>query len=62
VSPPATQRLAEIHAPALLIVGDRHTTDVVNEAQLVESGITGIKKMAGLGMAQSIMPMSPRRG
>lgn len=45
VSPPATQRLAEIHAPALLIVGDRHTADVVNEAQLVESGIVGIKKV-----------------
>lgn len=45
VSPPATQRLTEIHAAALLIVGDRHTTDVVNEAQLVESGIAGINKV-----------------
>jgi 2-hydroxy-6-oxonona-2,4-dienedioate hydrolase len=45
VSPPATQRLAEIHAPALLVVGDRHTTDVLNEARLVESGIGGIRKV-----------------
>lgn len=45
VSPPATQRLAEIHAPALLIVGDRHIPDVLNEARLLESGVAGIKKV-----------------
>jgi pimeloyl-ACP methyl ester carboxylesterase len=45
VTPPATQRLAEIHASALLIVGDRHTPDVLNEAQLLESGVAGIKKV-----------------
>jgi 3-oxoadipate enol-lactonase len=45
VSPPATQRLAEIHSPALLIVGDRHIPDVLNEARLLESGVAGIKKV-----------------
>lgn len=45
VTPPATQRLAEIHTPALLIVGDRHIPDVRNEAQLLESGVAGIKKV-----------------
>ena len=45
VSPPATQRLAEIHTPALLIVGDRHIPDVLNEARLLESGVAGIKRV-----------------
>jgi 3-oxoadipate enol-lactonase len=45
VTPPATQRLAEIHTSALLIVGDRHIPDVLNEAQLLESGVAGIRKV-----------------
>lgn len=45
VAPPATQRLAEIQAPTLLIVGDRHVPDVQTEARLLESGIAGIKKV-----------------
>src|SRR5262249_11400810 len=51
VSPPATQRLAEIQAPTLLIVGDRHVPDVQNEARLVGAGIAGVKKVeiAGAG-------------
>jgi 3-oxoadipate enol-lactonase len=44
VMPPATQRLAEIHVPTLLVVGDRHVADVQNEARLVEAGIAGVKK------------------
>jgi 3-oxoadipate enol-lactonase len=51
VVPPATQRLAEIEAPTLLVVGDRHVPDVQNEARLVEAGIAGVKKVviAGAG-------------
>jgi pimeloyl-ACP methyl ester carboxylesterase len=45
VVPSAVQRLAEIHAPTLLIVGDRHIPDVQNEARLLESGIAGVKKV-----------------
>jgi pimeloyl-ACP methyl ester carboxylesterase len=37
--------LAEIHAPVLLIVGDRHIPDVFNEARLLESGVAGVKKV-----------------
>ena len=44
-SPPATQRLAEIHTPALLIVGDRHIPDVLKEARLLESGVAGIERV-----------------
>jgi 3-oxoadipate enol-lactonase len=45
VTPPATQRLAEIHTAVLLIVGDRHVPDVFNEARLLESGVAGLKKV-----------------
>lgn len=44
-TPPATQRLAEIHTSVLLIVGDRHIPDVLTEARLLESGVAGIKKV-----------------
>lgn len=42
---PATQRLAELHAPTLLIVGDRHIPDVLNQTRLLETGIGGVKKV-----------------
>jgi len=60
VSPPATQRLAEIHAPALLIVGDRHITDVLNEARLVESGVAGIKKVVIPGAGHIVNVEKPQ--
>jgi pimeloyl-ACP methyl ester carboxylesterase len=44
-TPPATRRLGEIHTPVLLVIGDRHVPDVLNEARLVESGVAGIKKV-----------------
>jgi pimeloyl-ACP methyl ester carboxylesterase len=43
--PSAVQRLVEIQAPTLLIVGDRHTPDVQTEARLLETGIAGIQKV-----------------
>lgn len=45
VGPPAIQRLAEIQAPTLLVIGDRHIPDVQNEARLLEAGIAGVKKV-----------------
>jgi pimeloyl-ACP methyl ester carboxylesterase len=43
--PSAMQRLAEIHTPTLLIVGDRHTPDVQNQVRLLETGIAGVQKV-----------------
>jgi pimeloyl-ACP methyl ester carboxylesterase len=45
VGPPAIQRLAEIQAPTLLVIGDRHIPDVQNEARLLETEIAGVKKV-----------------
>jgi pimeloyl-ACP methyl ester carboxylesterase len=42
--PSAVQRLTEIQAPTLLVLGNRHSRDVQNMAQLVEDGIAGIRK------------------
>lgn len=58
-SPPATQRLAELHTPALLIVGDRHIPDVLNEAQLLESGVMGIKKVVIPGAGHLVSAEKP---
>jgi 3-oxoadipate enol-lactonase len=58
-SQPAIRRLAEIHAPTLLIVGDRHTTDVLNEARLVENGISGIKKVVIPGAGHIVNAEKP---
>lgn len=58
-NPPAIKRLAEIHAPALLIVGDRHTTDVLNEARVVEGGIPGIKKVVIPGAGHIVNAEKP---
>ena len=45
VIPSATQRLAEIHIPTLLVVGDRHVPEVQHQAQLVEADLAGVKKV-----------------
>ena len=52
--PPATQRLAEIHAPTLLVVGDRHTPDVRNMVQLVEQGIARVEKVVIPGIGHMV--------
>lgn len=60
VMPPATQRLGEIHAPTLLVVGDRHVADVQNEARLVEAGIAGIKKVVIPGAGHLVNVEKPQ--
>jgi 3-oxoadipate enol-lactonase len=45
VVPAAVQRLAELHVPTLLVIGDRHIPDVVNQSRLLEEGIAGVKKI-----------------
>lgn len=60
VVPSAVQRLAEIHTPTLLIVGDRHTPDVQNQAQLLETGIAGIKKVVIPGAGHIVNMEKPQ--
>jgi len=44
-TPPATRRLGELHVPTLLVAGDRHIPDVLNQVRLLEEGIAGVKKV-----------------
>jgi 3-oxoadipate enol-lactonase len=50
-SPPAIERLHEIHAPTLVIVGERDTPDFHDVASTLERGIAGARRvtMAGVG-------------
>jgi pimeloyl-ACP methyl ester carboxylesterase len=43
--PPAIGRLSEIHAPALVIVGDRDMLAVLKIADILASGIAGARKV-----------------
>jgi pimeloyl-ACP methyl ester carboxylesterase len=58
--PPATLRLGEIHAATLLVVGDRHTTDVRNMARLVEQGIAGVRKVVIPGAGHLVNVEKPQ--
>jgi pimeloyl-ACP methyl ester carboxylesterase len=42
--PPAINRLSDVHAPALIIVGDRDIRDIRKIADLLAAGIPGAKK------------------
>ena len=44
-TPPATRRLTELQVPTLLVAGDRHIPDVLNQIRLLEEGIAGMKKV-----------------
>ena len=44
-TPPATQRVAELHAPMLLVVGERQIPDVLNQVRLLEEGVASVKKV-----------------
>lgn len=45
LDPPALGRLAEIHAPALVVVGDQDVPNVLEQADLLASGIAGARKV-----------------
>jgi len=59
VVPSAAQRLSEIHAPTLLVVGDRDTSDVENMVRLLENGITGIQKVVISGAGHIVNMEKP---
>ncbi len=54
VVPPAAQRLSEIHAPTLIIVGDRDQPDIQNIVRLLETGIAGVKKVVVPGVGHMV--------
>lgn len=45
LEPPAIGRLGEIHAPSLVLVGSLDSTAVLNNADLLERGIPGARKV-----------------
>ncbi|MEO7002326.1 MAG: alpha/beta fold hydrolase [Ktedonobacterales bacterium] len=45
LDPPAIGRLSEIHAPTLVIVGDRDISDIQQIADLLAQGIAGAQKV-----------------
>lgn len=53
LDPPAVGRLAEIHAPTLILVGDRDMQDILDVADLLEKNIPGARRVtvAGAGHA-----------
>jgi len=59
VVPSAAQRLSEIHAPTLLVVGDRDTSDVENMVRLLENGIMGIQKVVISGAGHIVNMEKP---
>lgn len=51
LDPPAAGRLEEIHAPTLLIVGDRDAYNVRKTVDLLADGIAGARKVVMPGLA-----------
>lgn len=50
LNPPAAQRLGEIHAPTLVIVGGDDASDVRETADLLEAGVVGARKVVMQGL------------
>jgi 3-oxoadipate enol-lactonase len=59
MEPPATSRLSEIHAPALIIVGDKDVELILTIANMLEKGIAGAKKVVILGTAHHLNMEKP---
>ncbi len=45
LNPPALSRLAEIHVPTLVIIGDKDVSGILEIANLLEAGINGARKV-----------------
>lgn len=45
LEPPAINRLAEIHVPTLIMVGDADVEDIVQQAEILTQGIAGAQKV-----------------
>jgi pimeloyl-ACP methyl ester carboxylesterase len=59
LSPPAINRLSEIHAPTLIIVGDRDIPDIQKIARTLETGIPGAKKVVIHGAGHMVNMEKP---
>jgi len=51
LEPAAIFRLAEIHVPTLIVVGDGDVPDILVQADLLEQGIAGAQKVVIPGVA-----------
>ncbi|MDQ6906786.1 MAG: alpha/beta fold hydrolase [Chloroflexota bacterium] len=54
LDPPAVERLGEIHAPTLVIVGDGDVPDVIETADVLARGIAGAQKIVVPGVAHMV--------
>ena len=59
--PPALQRLSEIRAPTLVIVGDRDLADIQNIVETLKEGIPGIKKVVIPGAGHLVSMEKPEQ-
>jgi 3-oxoadipate enol-lactonase len=59
MEPPAAGRLSEIHAPALIIVGDQDVELILTIADTLEKGISGAKKVVIPGTAHHLNMEKP---
>ncbi len=54
LDPPAVGRLGDIHVPTLVIVGDGDVPDVIETADMPETGIAGARKVVFPGVAHMV--------
>jgi pimeloyl-ACP methyl ester carboxylesterase len=54
LDPPAVGRLGEVHAPALVIVGDADMPDILEAADLLARGIRGARKVVLTDVAHMV--------
>jgi pimeloyl-ACP methyl ester carboxylesterase len=60
MEPPAVNRLAEIHVPSLIIVGDQDVGMILEIADTLEQGIAGAKKVVIPGTAHHLNMEKPQ--
>jgi pimeloyl-ACP methyl ester carboxylesterase len=61
LEPPAAQRLGEIRAPTLVIVGDLDTTHCLAVAEVLDKGIPGARKVVFPGTAHMLNMEQPEK-
>ncbi len=59
LEPPAVNRLAEVKAPTLIMVGDQDASEVLEIADTLEQGIAGAKKVVIPGTAHHLHMEKP---
>ena len=60
LEPPAISRLAEIHVPTLIIIGDQDVRDILKIADILEKGIPGARIEVINGTAHHLNMEKPR--